>query len=96
MKNVYVERRGASHFVTLNPTVEIIFALQESQLVMLVVFNLSGQRIRTLANRDFTAGYYSALWDGKDSNGNAVPAGIYVYQIKAGEFVSTKKMIAVK
>jgi flagellar hook assembly protein FlgD len=42
------------------------------------------------------AGFKSIQWDGSDSMGKPVSAGVYLYQIQAGEFVQTKKMVLLK
>ena len=52
--------------------------------------------IKTLINNKQSAGYYILQWDGKDSFGNKVVSGIYLYQIKAADFVCTKKMALMK
>lgn len=65
-----------------NPTTEIRYELPEDSHVGLSVFNLVGQKISTLVNEQKAAGYHSAFWDGKDSFGNEVASGVYIYQIK--------------
>lgn len=85
-----------------NPETEIRFALPEAGQVTVKIFNTTGQEIRTLANAPFQAGYQTLRWDGRDQSGNAVAAGIYLYQIIAtganGEvkFSATKRMAFVK
>jgi len=85
-----------------NPETEIRFALPEAGQVTVKIFNTTGQEIRTLANAPFQAGYQTLRWDGRDQSGNAVAAGVYLYQIIAtGEngavkFSDTKRMAFVK
>ncbi|NOY79201.1 MAG: T9SS type A sorting domain-containing protein [Calditrichaeota bacterium] len=76
-----------------NPETTIRFTLPKSGHVQLVIFNLLGQKVRTLLNEDRKAGFYNLRWDGRDEFGNAVPSGIYYYSIKAGAFHATKRMI---
>jgi len=64
-----------------NPTTEIKLALPENGHVTLSIFNVVGQKIRTLIDRQKEAGYHSVIWDGKDEFGNEVASGIYVYRI---------------
>jgi hypothetical protein len=85
-----------------NPETEIRFALPEASQVTVKIFNTIGQEIRTLANAPFQAGHQTLRWDGRDQAGNAVAAGVYLYQITArgenGEvrFSATKRMAFVK
>ena len=75
-----------------NPETEIRFQLPEASQVVLKIFNTLGQEIRTLTDREYEAGFHRIRWDGKDSNGNAVSSGIYLYQLQAGSFSEIRKM----
>jgi flagellar hook assembly protein FlgD len=55
-----------------------------------------GREITQLVNTSQEAGFRSARWDATDSKGRPVSAGVYLYQIQAGEFVQTKKMVLLK
>jgi len=79
-----------------NPTATIQYALPKAVQVELKVFNILGQAVKTLVNQEQAAGYYQVVWDGKDQTGQPVSTGIYLYQIKAGDFVETKKMQLIK
>jgi hypothetical protein len=79
-----------------NPSTEICYDLPEAVQVQLKVFNTLGQNILTLIDRLQEAGSYRATWDGKDSYGQPVANGMYFYQIHAGDFTSTKKMLLLK
>lgn len=79
-----------------NPTTVIRYALPSRSHVTIEVFNVLGQRVRTLLEGDKPAGYYTATWDGSDSRGKGVASGIYFYRIKAGDFIATKKMVLLK
>lgn len=59
----------------------------------LAVFNLSGQHIITLVSREQAAGTYRVQWDGKDDSGLKVSSGVYLYRLKAGSLIRTRKMI---
>jgi flagellar hook assembly protein FlgD len=56
------------------------------------VYNMLGQKVKTLINQNQEAGYYSVEWDGRNNFGNPVSSGIYLYRIKAGNFISVHKM----
>lgn len=75
-----------------NPETEIRFALPRADHVVLVIFDTLGQKVRTLAAKQFDAGYHTVRWDGTDNNGSQVTNGIYFYRIQAGDFSRTMKM----
>ena len=52
--------------------------------------------MKTLVNQTHDAGYRSVIWDAANDYGKPVSAGIYLYQIQAGEYISTKKMVLLK
>jgi len=60
------------------------------------VYNVLGQRVATLANREYPAGRHTVEWDSRQDNGREVASGVYFARIKAGEFTSSKKMVVVK
>ncbi|MFQ5606155.1 MAG: FlgD immunoglobulin-like domain containing protein [bacterium] len=64
-----------------NPTTEIRYALPDNSQVTLSIFNLVGQKVRTLVDETQSPGYYSIFWDGKDEFAKDVASGIYVYRI---------------
>jgi hypothetical protein len=74
-----------------NPTTIIAFALPEKAWVRLDVFNLLGQRVSTLADRQFEAGRHELAWNGSD-----VPSGVYFYRISAASKAITRKMLLLK
>ena len=55
-----------------------------------------GQEIRTLVDENQSTGFKTIVWDGKDSFNNLVPSGIYLYKIKAGNFIQIHKMVLLK
>lgn len=79
-----------------NPTTRISFALPEKVFVELLIYDLSGRKILTLVNAEYTAGYYTVIWNGCNGRGEPVSAGIYIYKLHAGNFERTKKMLFLK
>ena len=79
-----------------NPDTIINFSLKEANHVMIKVFNVKGELVRTLVDDFLKPAYYSLVWDVKDERGNPVASGIYFYTMKAGKYTSTKKMILMK
>ncbi len=79
-----------------NPTTNIAFTLPATEMTKLVVYNLQGQAIRTLANSEMPAGNYELTWDGKDDNARSVASGIYIYQLTSGSQKISKRMVMMK
>jgi hypothetical protein len=82
-----------------NPSTNIEYTLPTAKAeynVSLKIYNSLGQLVCVLVNTDQTAGTYKVVWDGRDSNGNKMPSGIYFYVLKAGDVKLTKKMILLR
>lgn len=85
-----------NHPNPFNPTTSISYTIPNSIEVKLVVFNALGQAVRTLVDEVQPAGNHRTVWNGRDDNGRIVPSGLYFYQIRAGEFVESKRMLLLK
>ncbi len=79
-----------------NPTTTIAYDLPKNVKVRLVIYDVSGRKIRELVDASEPAGRHSVIWDGRDSSNGSVATGVYFYKIIAGDFVSTRKMILLK
>jgi hypothetical protein len=79
-----------------NPTTQIKFAISEAAEVNLDIYNIRGEKVRTLVNGYREAAFYTEIWDGTDDNLRNVSSGVYFYKMKAGRYTSTKKMILMK
>nr|MBC8490909.1 T9SS type A sorting domain-containing protein [Bacteroidota bacterium] len=79
-----------------NPTTTINYFLKENSKVSLNIYNIKGQKVKTLVNEVIPAGEHSVLWNGRDTNGNQVSSGIYFYKLKTANFEKTRKMILLK
>jgi len=75
-----------------NPSTTISYRLPVESKVELVIFNMLGQKVRTLFSDKQPAGEYKIVWDGRDGNGRAVSSGVYLYRLQAGTYVEAKKM----
>lgn len=74
-----------------NPETSIKFSIPEREFVSLRIYNSLGQEVANSVNQEMEAGSYNLKFDGAD-----LSSGIYLYTIKAGNFVQTKKMILMK
>jgi hypothetical protein len=79
-----------------NTSTVINYELKEDCHVELSIYNLSGQKERILENLVRSKGLHSVIWDGKDNNGKEVASGIYFYQLIAGDYKDTRKLVLIK
>ncbi len=79
-----------------NPTARIEFGLPIAGHVTLIVYNVLGQKVRTLVNEMTDAGYHTIEWNSTSDNGQQVSSGVYLYRLSTGDFVQTKKMVLLK
>ncbi len=74
----------------------IRFALPQSQDIALSVYNLTGQKIATLAQGLRPAGSYAIHWDGRDEQGRALASGLYFYRLQSAAQIKTRKLLLVR
>jgi hypothetical protein len=79
-----------------NPVTNFRVALPQASHVKIEVFNILGQKMKTLVDEDMGTGVFVVDWDGKDDRGLEVSSGIYFYRIIAGDFSDIKKMVLLK
>ena len=79
-----------------NPSTNIPFTLSNSGLVSLKIYDLMGREIITLLESEMNKGSHQVNWLGKDKFGKSMPTGIYIYQLKIGELIKSKKMHLLK
>ena len=79
-----------------NISTSISFSLPISSEVSLIIYNLLGQKVKTVTNDWFEAGYHTLTWDGTNEFGSVVASGIYFYKLRAGDNVVIKKMSLLK
>ena len=79
-----------------NPVTTLRYDLPEQAQVTLTIYDLMGREVTQLVNTTQDAGFKSVQWDATDSFGKQVSAGVYIYHVRAGEFVQTSKMVLLK
>ena len=79
-----------------NPTTSINYDLPENASVSLMIYDIMGREIKHLVNEAQNAGFKAIMWDGTNNYGQQVGTGMYLYQIKAGSFTQTRKMLLMK
>jgi flagellar hook assembly protein FlgD len=79
-----------------NPITTVSYDLPEDSFVNITIYDILGMKVKTVVNTTQDAGYKSVIWDATNDHGKPISAGVYLYQIQAGEFVQTKKMVLLK
>jgi hypothetical protein len=84
-----------------NPGTWLPYKLAKDSDIIIKVYNVSGQLIRTLDLGNQNTGFYltkakAPYWDGRDSEGSKVSSGVYYYTLQAGDFKATRKMVIIK
>lgn len=79
-----------------NPTTTIKFSLAKDSNVKLSIYNIKGQKIKTMINNKLVKGNHSVIWNGTNDKNQAVSSGIYFYSIETDDLTITKKMILMK
>lgn len=72
------------------------FALPSKSEVELVVYNLAGQQVATLATGMREAGNYAIIWDGRDEKGRELSSGVYLYRLQVGEHRAVRKLLLLR
>ena len=80
-----------------NPTTTMAFALPKSGPTTLQVFDLRGRLVRSLIHAEWKEpGRYPVTWNARDDAGRTVPAGVYFYRLRSGDYQSTKRLVLLK
>jgi hypothetical protein len=81
-----------------NSSTTINFKIAENsyQQIELSIYNLSGQKVKSLVNRLAGPGYYTMIWDGRNDAGNQVASGVYFYQLQVGKTFLKKKLLVIR
>lgn len=80
-----------------NPETQISFSIIEDDTrTQIAIYNLKGQKIKTLVDGILSSGYHTVNWNGTDSVGKPVASGVYLYKMQSAKFVQTKRMILMK
>ena len=79
-----------------NPVTNITYDIPEVAEVRLDIYNVAGQKVRTLTQGHHEPGRYRIQWNATNDFGQQLSSGMYIYRIVAGDFVSVKKLILMK
>jgi len=80
-----------------NPTTNISFSIVEESKIEILIFNLKGQKVKTLVKTTYQKGNHSILWNGEDNFGSSVSSGLYLYKLQVNDrTIETKKCVLLK
>ena len=79
-----------------NPVTKLRYDLPENSHVNITIYDMLGRAVKTMVNQHQNAGHRSIIWDGTNDYDITVSTGIYLYQIQAGAYTRTKKMVFLK
>ncbi|MDD5506811.1 MAG: C25 family cysteine peptidase [Bacteroidales bacterium] len=89
-------RLGSNYPNPFTETTTLRYDLSKDGDVFIKIFNTSGENVRLLLHENAQAGHYELVWDGKDNFGRPVPSGVYVFQLKSGNYLHSRKMILMR
>ena len=79
-----------------NPSTTIQYSTDSHSNIKIVIFNVYGQKIKTLVDRYESSGNHTVTWNATDDNGNEVSSGIYIYQLSANGINTQKQMLLLR
>lgn len=79
-----------------NPETVIQFQIPNAAETTITIYNVLGQKVQTLVNNTLAAGQHQIIWNGKNQYGQQVSTGVYIYQIKSGKHIDSKKCLLIK
>jgi hypothetical protein len=85
-----------NHPNPFNPETTIAFTIPNAGNVEINVYNMRGQRVRTLVNDEFRIGHHNVVWNGTDDTGQQQSSGVYFYRIITTENTATGRMVLMK
>lgn len=79
-----------------NPQTVIRYSLPQAATVQLTIYDVLGREVANLVSGQMAAGAHEAMWTGRDRFGGVCPSGVYIYQLRAGDHVSSRRMLLLK
>jgi PKD repeat protein/Leucine-rich repeat (LRR) protein len=92
----YVTKLGSNYPNPFNGQTTLRFSLAQAGQTQIVIYNVKGQRVAELANRNFGAGEHTLVWDTRDSYGREVASGVYLVIMKTGQQAQYRRITYMK
>jgi len=93
---VFVTELGGNYPNPFNPETNIRYSLEKAGNVSIEIFNIRGQRVKSLLNAMMNEGEHTVVWDGRDDDGRQVGSGMYLYIMKADGYTAVMRMTLMK
>jgi hypothetical protein len=87
---------GQNYPNPFNPITTMAFSVPYSVQTTVEVYNILGEKVKTVFDGVANAGTHYVTWDGTGAEGEMVASGIYFYRMKAADFEKTRKMVLMK
>jgi hypothetical protein len=87
---------NGNHPNPFNPETAISFSVPATTNVRIEIYNIRGEKVKSLVNDTYTTGTHSVVWNGTTDSGKSVASGIYFYRMEAGKYSATRKMALLK
>ncbi|MCK4654151.1 MAG: T9SS type A sorting domain-containing protein, partial [Candidatus Cloacimonetes bacterium] len=91
-----VTELGKNYPNPFNPLTTISYSLKEDSKVIIEVYNIRGQKVKTLLNSEVNTGNHKIIWNGKNDADKPVSSGVYFYKMRANKYSSIRKMLLMK
>jgi len=91
-----LEFSSSNHPNPFNPETTISFTLPNETIASIDIFNIRGQKVRSLMNEFLSSGHHQVIWNGQDDNGRNVSSGVYFYRLNTDNFSHTRRMVLMK
>jgi flagellar hook assembly protein FlgD len=72
------------------------YYLPKPNQVKVEIYDVLGQKVKTLINQPQNSGMHQVVWNGRDENGNSVSSGVYIYNLTSGNYSASKKLLLLK
>ena len=79
-----------------NPETRIEYEISKVVNVEIIIYNILGQKVKTLVDEERGPGVYRSIWDGRNNYGQPAASGVYLYKLKSENFIEIKKMTLLK
>ncbi len=93
---IYTTNLNSNYPNPFNPETTISYSVEKAGKVSIDVYNILGQKVKTLVNDVKSQGNHTVVWNGQNDNNRNVASGVYFYKMRSGKFSKTKKMILMK
>ncbi|MCK4420195.1 T9SS type A sorting domain-containing protein [candidate division WOR-3 bacterium] len=95
-KRTFINRLSQNYPNPMVKDTRIKFAISKEEKVNISVYNIVGQKVRTLIDKKMKAGSYIVNWNGETENGRKLASGVYFYIMEAGDYTSSRKLLLLK